>query len=213
MKYEAVIFDVDGTLIDSFPRYAEIMKTIMPNYGIQNISQTELTDTFPLTPTQTLHRLNIPERLSNQFAIDYTITSAQLNQPPVLYPGFEQFFESIAKDHPEVGLGIVTSGSNNDVDTLKEHFAFMNQMWVTVTSDLFPYHKPAPEPLLYAIDQMGVDRKRTLYIGDSSTDEGCAKNARVNFGLADWGTIDPALNNGYAQYSFKTPQSILNYLQ
>ncbi|MEJ6401165.1 HAD family hydrolase [Nicoliella lavandulae] len=213
MKYDAVIFDVDGTLIDSFPRYSSIMKQIMPKYGIEQISETELKDTFPLTPDQTLKRLKIPIQFSNQVAIDYTIAAAQLNQAPSLYHGLNEFFKQVKVDHQNVGLGIVTSGSSNDIADLKNHFSFMNQMWVTVTSDLLPYHKPAPEPLLYAIDHMGVDRKKTLYIGDAFTDEGCAENAKVDFGLAGWGNIDDALKNGSAKYDFKTPQEILKYLK
>ncbi|UQS86056.1 HAD family hydrolase (plasmid) [Nicoliella spurrieriana] len=212
MKYEAVVFDVDGTLIDSFPRYASIMKTITPKYGIKNISNRQLQATFPLTASQTIDYLGIPKQFSNQMAIDYTIAAAQLDSAPVLYQGFKAFFETIQLNYPNVALGIVTSGSNDDIQTLKQHFSFMQQMWVTVTSDLLPYHKPAPEPLLYAIDQMGVKRNQTLYIGDSFTDEGCAKNAKVDFGLAGWGKIDAELKNGYAKYDFKTPEAILNYL-
>ncbi|MBW1606246.1 HAD family hydrolase [Lactobacillus sp. Sy-1] len=212
MNYDAVVFDVDGTLIDSFPRYVSIMRTITPKYGISNITDKQLMETFPLTASQTIDYLNIPTHFNNQMAIDYTIAAAQLDQGPVLYPGVQSLFERLKSNYPDVALGIVTSGSNADVQDLRDHFDFMQQMWVTVTSDLLPYHKPAPEPLLYAIDQMGVDRSRTIYVGDAFTDEGCAHNAKVDFGLAGWGTITPKLKNGYAKYDFKNPESILNYL-
>ncbi|QBP18527.1 HAD family hydrolase [Acetilactobacillus jinshanensis] len=206
MQYQAILFDIDGTLIDSFPPYAKVMTNVLAIHN-KPISVEQLKKTFSMTLDRAFKYLRIPESLQDQFEMEYLNEKARLNLKPVLFKGISHVFKSLnQKTLP--GIAIVTSGGDQEVNELLNAYPFMKKIWTAVTADTIPYHKPEPEPLLHAVNQMGINPKHALYIGDALVDMNAAKNAKMDFGIAGWGA-DPKVHFTQYRYCFKQPRDIL----
>jgi phosphoglycolate phosphatase-like HAD superfamily hydrolase len=64
---------------------------------------------------------------------------------------------------------------------LKETGFNINWFEVIVSFETTRKHKPNPEPLFYAIDQLAVKPEETVYVGDAISDYECARNAKVEY--------------------------------
>ena len=106
-----------------------------------------------------------------------------------------------------LGLGLVTSRTHNELNNdfalgkIIDHFETI----ICVTDA--PRPKPNPDPLLVYMDRCGVSPDEVLYIGDSDYDYHCAKNAKVDFGVALWG--DNRISHSDTRFSFTSPMDIL----
>ena len=107
-----------------------------------------------------------------------------------------------------LGLGVVTSRTHNELNNdfalgkIIDHFETI----ICVTDA--PRPKPNPDPLLVYMERCGLSPDEVLYIGDSDYDYHCAKNAKVDFGVASWG--DNRISHTDARFSFNSPMDILN---
>ena len=75
-------------------------------------------------------------------------------------------------------------------------------------SDFAARPKPAPDAVLSYLEKYKLDKDQVLFVGDSASDQMCAKGAGVDFALASWShSADPSLD---ANYYLKTPNEILD---
>ena len=209
MRYRAVLFDLDGTLVDDFPAYAQIMKKTLSKFKIKATVK-DLRRTFPMSLGAALNCLNVSASQQMPFETEYLDQKAQLHVKPALFSGIIPMFNRLESTLLPA-LGIVTSGGNREIQALNRNFEFMKNVWVAVTADTLPERKPAPEPLITAVDQMGIPANQALYVGDAVTDMEAANNAKMDFGIAGWGA-DPKVHFSNFRYRFQRPQDILNLL-
>ncbi len=76
-------------------------------------------------------------------------------------------------------LGVVTTKMRNTVTMGLRRFDLESLMSTVVTYEDTEFHKPAPEPVLLAMEQLGAEKETTLMVGDSQYDIQAAKNAGV----------------------------------
>jgi phosphoglycolate phosphatase-like HAD superfamily hydrolase len=69
--------------------------------------------------------------------------------------------------------------------------------------------KPAPDPLLRAVLELGVDPAQAVYVGDMAVDQEAAERAGMHFVLADWGYGDPG---AVPPLTARTPADLLRLL-
>jgi len=138
----------------------------------------------------------------------YTIS---LNQNKMkLFDNMEYVLKNLY--NKQVNLGIITS--KNDEEMKNEFSPFNIDKYFTciVTASDTRLHKPNPDPILKAMDNLKITRDRTIYIGDSVYDMKSAKSAGIAFGLAKWGTPTPnAFKN--PDHSFNKPTDILKLIK
>ncbi|MBP5261826.1 MAG: HAD family hydrolase [Clostridiales bacterium] len=192
-KYEAILYDLDGTLTDSIPL---IMKCF-------HLAYMEVLGEVPRTDEDLMSYIGKP--LINTFADVHDMKTAQrlfdtyLKINEVMLANNElEFFDgvkdSLRRLH-EAGVrqGIVTSKRRaslmitielNDMTGLFEQF--------TVCEDT-KEHKPSGEPLIYTAEKMGItDMSRILYVGDALVDYQCALDCGADFALVDWTKMNKA---------------------
>ena len=73
------------------------------------------------------------------------------------------------------------------------------------------HHKPHPEPILKCLERMGLSPEEVIYIGDAPTDLLAAQNAGVDFGFAQWGSIQ-ASDMSQSLYCFEKPEDVLRLI-
>ena len=206
MKYKHLVFDIDGTLIDT--EYAVIhslIKTIIEITG--NTPQyANLRFALGITGRKALELLKVPNIEEGLRLWDINMKLYQHTIQP--FQGIKKCLEFLSAK--EYSLGIVTSKRIIDYHTdfaplgLKKYFAKV------VCADDTVKHKPNAAPLLAYLAKAKISPQDAIYIGDSIYDAQCAANAGVDFGLALWGNTNP--NHIQANYYFKTPNDITKIL-
>lgn len=172
-----ILFDLDGTLIDSteailesFSRSFEILGGTMPEEGVikEQIGH----------PLADMYRnLGIPEERIDDYVRTYKENYRQIHtRKTVLLPGAE---EAIRLAASFARLGVVTTKTGKYSRELLEHFGVMGYFETLVGSEDVRRHKPHPEPILTALERMGADREGCWMIGDTCMDIHAALAAEV----------------------------------
>lgn len=204
--YKTIIFDVDGTLIDTEKAVlGSLRKMLEEDYG-KRVPLEDLTFVLGIPGARSLPKLNITDidqanKRWNHYMKDFY-------HEIKVFDGIKEVLE-ILEDRDLV-LGIVTSKTNQEITDDFEPFGLSGQMKHKVSADDTEKHKPNPDPLLKFLEISGADPKTAIYIGDTVYDYECARDAGIDFGLALWGCKNP--EGISASYNFEKPQDILRIL-
>jgi pyrophosphatase PpaX len=190
MRFPVVLFDLDGTLIDSGPMIVASMKHAARSVLGREIPEEVLAAAVggPGLVAQ-MHAL-APDRVD-----DLVAAYREHNEP--LHDELEAFWEvvQILPRLREQGrrLGIVTAKRGATVRLAFDRLPELESNFdVVITADDTERHKPAPDPILAAVERLGASPARTAYVGDSPFDVRAAKAAGVHAVAVGWGGIHSA---------------------
>ncbi|HHX69052.1 MAG: HAD family hydrolase [Miniphocaeibacter sp.] len=208
--YKNILFDVDGTLIDTEkPIIYSLQKVLREELNIQK-SYDDLLFVLGIPGKYSLEKLNIPKDKLDYILNKWSYTISLNQNKMKLFDNMEYVLKNLY--NKQVNLGIITS--KNDEEMKNEFSPFNIDKYFTciVTASDTRLHKPNPDPILKAMDNLKITRDRTIYIGDSVYDMKSAKSAGIAFGLAKWGTPTPnAFKN--PDHSFNKPTDILKLIK
>lgn len=180
-----VIFDVDGTMIDTEEVVLKSYQyAICEEFGRQ-FTQEELLVTYGIPTLQAMERLGVKdidracERYFDSLFKAYTGGVR-------LFDGITQLLEELKKRN--IVCGIVTSRDRSEVANDVTLQALMKYFDYVICSEDTEKHKPDAEPTNKLLELAGIDASEALYLGDTFYDYMCAKNAGVRFALASWGS-------------------------
>jgi pyrophosphatase PpaX len=187
MLFPVVLFDLDGTLIDSGPMIVASMKHAARSVLGRDIPEEVLSAAVggPGLVAQ-MHALD-PAKVD-----DLVAAYREHNEP--LHDELEAFWEvvQVLPVLREQGrrLGIVTAKRAATVRLAFDRLPGLESNFdVVITSDDTERHKPAPDPILAAVERLGASPDETAYIGDSPFDIRAAKAAGVHAVAVGWGGI------------------------
>ncbi|CAI3941024.1 HAD superfamily (Gph) (PDB:2NYV) [Commensalibacter communis] len=192
-SYSHVIFDLDGTLVNTAPDIAlcvnELLrKRLVPKLNDETVSQfigggTELfirnlysSLSIQLTDSQ------LADEVDRFFQL-YMKTPVQKSNlyDTNTYPVMKTLTEKGIK------IGICTNKIEViTIDVLK-YFNLFDFCSTVVCGDTLPVKKPNPLPLLTAMKQINANSDNTLYVGDTRIDLECCQSASVDFVAVQWG--------------------------
>ncbi|WP_270778764.1 HAD family hydrolase [Holdemanella biformis] len=184
--YKTILFDIDGTLIDSEKYLMDALNKALKD--IFNLSLTIKDFEFLLgkTETEIAKLVTSNKSLQKKLTKEWTKNVSLQKEPPILFNNVLETLYILKKRN--IKIGIVTSKTKihmkNDFDKLNINHLFD----VIVNADMVTNTKPNAEPLLAAIKKLHSTPNDTLFIGDTHSDLECARNANIKFGLALWGT-------------------------
>ncbi|NOV04842.1 HAD family hydrolase [Paenibacillus planticolens] len=204
--YKTIIFDVDGTLINTEEAVlGSLQKMLRTDYN-KEVELSELSFVLGIPGSVSLPQLGIEnidkanERW-NYFMKDF-------------YPSIHVFDEinNLLDTLNNKGLiqGIVTSKTTEELNDDFVPFGLMKFLSYIVCADDTKKHKPNPEPILKFLEISKTEPASSIYIGDTIYDFECARDAGVDFGLALWGCKDH--EQIPAKYKFEKPSDLLHIL-
>ncbi|MGU3536988.1 HAD-IA family hydrolase [Methylobacterium sp. A54F] len=188
-----VVFDVDGTLVDSQHLIVAAQGIAFAEHGLVAPGRTEALSVVGLSLPQAFRRLVGESGPIAELSESYKRAFNALRQDPSyeepLFPGMG---ELLARLHarPDVSLGIATGKSRRGVNHLVEAHGWDGWFATIQTADDAP-SKPDPEMLLRAMAQTGVPAERTVMIGDTSYDMAMAVSAGAAAVGVAWGYHPP----------------------
>lgn len=176
-KIDTVLFDLDGTLLNTKPlidkSFIHTFEHFRPDY---KLSDEELDSFFGPTLYQTFSRYSNNEeeiQAMIQFYRDFNVP----NHDSMVSP-FPQAKETVKDLHKKgVKVGVVSSKKTDLVMHGLELFGMLEYMDIVIGADEVKNHKPAPDGILLAKEKL--NSKNVLYVGDTKNDIIAGKNASV----------------------------------
>jgi pyrophosphatase PpaX len=167
---KAVIFDVDGVLIDSFEANLKFFQDLMIYAGYQPPTREQYLRMFHMNMMRVIQEL-VPDGTSEDHQRLWEMGRDRVvkhDSSLVKLPA--GINEVIAELDKTFKLGIVTSRVKTGVFEHPELFKFKEYFKSVISYEDTDKHKPDPEPLLLAAQQLEVEPSECAYIGDTETD-------------------------------------------
>lgn len=204
MQYKQIVFDVDGTLIDT--EYAvlhSLQDTVEYMTGTKPKIE-KLIFALGITGEDALLQLGMTD-------IPFVLSLWDKNMEK--YASRVQVFDNINNLLEQLTscgyeLGIVISKIKKEFMCDFSVFGIDNYFKTIVCADDTNEHKPNPAPILKYMELVQCDKKELLYIGDSVYDMECAMRAGIDFALAGWGQKE----NLNTPISYLTPLDAIQHL-
>ncbi|MCC4435729.1 HAD family hydrolase [Limosilactobacillus reuteri] len=193
-KIENFIFDIDGTLIDTIDMYMPAMIDTLAQHGHpvapDKVEQTKH-DLFGITGQDALRLAGISEDEIPAIQQDWFKLAYQRADQVKVIEGIPEMLNTLA-NREDAKIAIATSKL---ADEYQEYFVnkydFAKLFKVAITSADTKKHKPAPDPILAAMDKMGADPATTVYVGDTINDMKAAHAAGAKFASALYSSANP----------------------
>ncbi|MDP4024511.1 HAD-IA family hydrolase [Methylobacterium sp. NEAU 140] len=188
-----VVFDVDGTLVDSQHLIVAAQGEAFAENGLPAPGRREALSVVGLSLPQAFRRLvgedGPIEALSESYKRAYNRLRVDPSYEEPLFPGMAELLDRLrARD--DVLMGLATGKSRRGVDRLVEHYGWENWFVTTQSADDAP-SKPDPAMLLQAMAEAGATPDATVMVGDTTFDMAMAVSAgAVAIGVA-WGYHPP----------------------
>jgi phosphoglycolate phosphatase len=217
LRVAAVLFDLDGTLVDSAPDLAGAANGLREARGLPALPLAELRPmvgagargmvgaAFGIKPGDEGF-----EALRDEFLQVY---EQRLLQSTAVFPAMAQVLQSL--EAAGLRWGVVTNKAERFSLPLLQGLGLHGRAAALVCGDTTPHAKPHPEPLLEAARRLGVAPQQCVYVGDDVRDMQAGRAAGMPTLAAGWGYLgqgDPVHAWG-ADAVLETPLQLLNWLQ
>lgn len=187
MGYQHIVFDVDGTLLDTETANLRSLQDTLLEITGQAPPLEALQFTMGIPGADALVALKLPDPDGSILKL-WEGKLAGYHDLVRLFPGIPELIRELHRRG--LGLGVVTSRTRQELDADFDRLDFAPLFRLTVCTEETPLHKPHADPLLYYMAKTGTSADAVLYIGDSPYDMQCAANAGVGFALAGWGAAE-----------------------
>lgn len=206
--YRAIVYDIDGTLLDTRDRNLyPLLRIIREELGQQWTLEQVLKYTA-YSGMQVMEELGFPNK--EETYARWVRYVNEYEKPAVLYPGFSQVLPAIAR--AGILQAIVSSKMRPQYAIDMAGKGILPYFATAVLEEDTALHKPDPAPLLLCLERLGVEAEDAIYIGDAPSDCLAAKRAGMDFGFAQWGS---SLNQVPEQsdWILETPEDLLQFLK
>lgn len=214
---KAVLFDLDGTLIDSAPDLGAAADKLRTDRGLPSLDQALyrphagagarglLKVAFDMTPEH-------PEfpALREAFFVNY---ERAMTERTIVFDGVHELMASLL----ERGLrwGVVTNKMARFTEPLTQAMPLFRTAAAVVSGDTTPHPKPHPAPLLEAARRMGVAPGQCIYVGDDERDIAAGRAAGMSTVAAGYGYLGHGADHSSwnADHSIDHPLGLLKLLE
>lgn len=166
---EAILFDWDGTLVDSLGAFHRANATVMEAFGLP-FDAVRYRQHYVPDWREMYRRLGVPHhRLAEANAL-WEATFAASGEEVIAFPGSAEALARLGA--AGIVLGIVTAGVRSVVEPQLERTGLGAHLPIRVFGDDLPVHKPDPRPLRRALELAGHGHRpeTSIYVGDAPTD-------------------------------------------
>lgn len=213
---KAVLFDLDGTLIDSAPDLGAAADKMRTDRGLPSLPAQRyrpmagagarglLAEAFGITPDDTDF-----VQMREEFFQNY---ATRLTQNTTVFTGVPELIARLQAH--QLPWGVVTNKIARFTTPLVQSLPLFQTAGTVVSGDTTAYAKPHPAPLLYAAQQLGVQACDCIYVGDDARDIVAGLAAGMGTVAATYGYLS---NQADAQQwgahaVVNSPQGLLQYL-
>lgn len=212
-----VLFDLDGTLIDSAPDLAGAVNIMRVRRGM---SAMDLAQLRPYASQGARGLLGVGLNVNQEDEIYIALRDEFLDCYEANCTVKTTEFEGVGKllgvlDVARIPWGVVTNKHERFTSLIVKEFGFDKRAAVIVSGDTTAHAKPHPLPMLYAVERMGLVPEAVIYVGDDERDIQAARAAGYMGAIAaSYGYCDSSEIIGWnADATVKSPLEILDTLR
>lgn len=216
MRPGGLLFDLDGTLVDSAPDLAGAANDLRESRGLPRLdpallrpmvgsgARGMLAAAFGATPEAAEFAA-----LRDEFLDRY---EARMLRETRLFGSIAELLDAL--DEARLPWGIVTNKATRFAGPIIEALGLGRRAAALVCGDTTPFSKPHPEPLLEAARRLDVPPVDCLYVGDDLRDMVAGRAAGMRTAAAAWGYLGdgPAVDSWGADFLVKSPADLLKWL-
>ncbi len=182
-ELKAVLFDLDGTLVDTAPDLAVAVDTMLEQLALPRCGEEKVRD-WVGDGIEALINRSLSDAYNGQISEDlltrarsffHAAYKANLSGLSRVYPGVIDGLSQLQSRG--IAMACVTNKQNAYVLPLLEDLGLEKYFSAVVGGDCASQKKPAAEPLLLAAQRLGVDITEAVMVGDSENDIKAARNA------------------------------------
>ena len=214
LSVDAVIFDMDGTLIDSIDIYFEIVEIALKRLELPQVSRNKILDA---AETRDFNwNLVLPDELKSKkdeiiaaaWEIINEVAPQMFEEKLELIRGADNILRNISARIPKIGLVTSTQQQYLKIKMQPLKTAGVEKLFeVIITSDDVPNRKPDPDPLIECARRLDVNPGKCVYVGDTRTDIKAGKAA----GMRTVGVLTGF--DGYEILEKENPDAIIDGVQ
>ena len=219
MKFEnvqAVLFDLDGTLIDSAPDLGAAVDKMRVARGMSSLPLSHyrpmagagargmIALAFGWTPDHPDY-----EQLKEEFFVNY---ESCMTERTFAFEGVAQLIQELVD--LKMPWGVVTNKSKRFAEPLTQAMPLFASAAVVISGDTTPHAKPHPAPLLEAAKRLGVDPTACVYVGDDERDIVAGHAAQMKTVAATYGYLGAQadVQRWQAHAQIDSPEQLLKLL-
>jgi len=217
LPIRAVLFDLDGTLLDTAPDMADAANKVLANYdhGPLTEEQIRANTSYGAKGLLTAGFGTVPSHLDDQQLREEFLGYYQQNicKGTSIYCGINKLLAYLENQH--IPWGIMTNKPGFLTELLLPFFPELLKAQAIVCGDTLALAKPHPEPLLHASEILGVSHTSCAYIGDIEKDMVAANAAKMHGYVASWGYIgeEHTPSAWQAKGILPTPETLIDMLE
>lgn len=212
----AVLFDLDGTLIDTAPDFVRIVNQLRQEHQLTPFPYETVRQQVS-NGARALVTLAFGDEETNPNFTEQLDTLLEryeqsLTQDSLVFAGLDSALEKL--ERAGIPWGIVTNKPSRYTNPLIAGLGLSKRCAIAICPDQVTHRKPHPEPILTACERIGADPSLTLYVGDHARDIEAGKRAN-NFTIAAaWGYLNEGehAEDWGAHLTISTPQAFSDWL-
>ncbi|EIK51727.1 phosphoglycolate phosphatase [Stutzerimonas stutzeri TS44] len=198
MRLRAVLFDMDGTLLDTAPDFIAVAQAMRLARGLTPVPDQQIRDVVSGgARAMVLSAFDVDpmsdefETLRLEFLERYQAHCAVFSR---LYDGMEQLLQDI--EQAKLIWGVVTNKPLRFAEPIMQQLGLASRSAVLICPDHVSRSKPDPEPMLLACSKLQLDPSTVLFVGDDLRDIESGRAAGSKTAAVRYGYIHPDDNPG-----------------
>lgn len=204
--FKTILFDVDGTIIDTqYVMTKSLQKTLLEEKQLE-VSLEDLHFILGIPGREALKKFSEDNTELEDLLAKWNNNILLFSEYATLFPDIEKVIKDLHAQGIE--LGVVTSNTQEEMKNEFDTFGLTQYFKVQITASDTDLHKPNPDPIQKALDDLGANKKETVYVGDSIYDMKSAKSCGVSFAVAQWGAVESSAFTD-VDFSLATPQDVM----
>lgn len=189
MDKKLIIFDMDGTLVNSSLTIANAINYVRENLGFEPMEQEyilRLVNDHTINPAQTFYHAKVFDRDHEKWFSEYYTKNHESEL--VLYDGIKELLQSLKdKGHD---LAVATNAYRGSTLESLTHLEVYEHFDAIACYDDVNEGKPHPAMLHKILDELEHSSHQALFIGDGPRDEIASQRAEIDYIMVDWGFTD-----------------------
>lgn len=216
MSIKCVLFDLDGTLLDTSYDFAHALKLTCLEYKQPILNYQAIRSTVSkggLSMTQLAFPGLVGEELEERRQKFLGHYMQNIHHHTQIFAGLDAGIKALADKN--IPWGIVTNKPTYLTEELLQNYTFASQPLTVICGDTLSVRKPNREPMDLAARECGVKAEECIYIGDHPRDIQAGINAGMKTAAAMYGYLpDEATDKDWpADYFFHTPYEVSQFIK
>ncbi len=209
MRFPVVLFDLDGTVVDSGGIILASMRHATRSVLAQEYTDAELMAKVGGPGLEAQMEAFAPDRVEELVRV-YRAHNEPLHETLEAFPGIDDVLAQLKDEGRR--LGVVTAKRRATVEIAFAKLPLAHLFDTVVGGDETERHKPDPQPLLLGLERLGASPERAAYVGDSPYDMQAANAAGMFAVGVTWGAIHDRERLADADVVVDRPEELLDVL-